>query len=238
MKPVIGITSSHDDKNKILTVPDGYYKAVYRAGGLPFILSYDDTKDTIDDYFNELDGLLLTGGVDIDPMYYHEEPVPELGTVCPIRDGFEIELAKYFIIHQKPVFGICRGIQVINVAMGGSLYQDIQSERNGKSLKHQQDCPSEYASHNVRIKEGSLIQKIMNGNLQIRVNSSHHQSVKQIGTGLTVSANASDGVIEAVEGIENDMVFGVQWHPENMFQSNELMYQLFDYFVRMCKSGK
>lgn len=236
MSPLIGITASYDFKNKKASLGKGYFRAVEQAGGIPVAIPPLEDENTLLALAGRLDGILFSGGPDVDPSYFGEEPHPHLGMVCPQRDRMEIFLAREMIKRGKPVLGICRGIQLINIAMGGSIIQDIPAEIK-RPIKHQQDAPQWYATHRVEIIDReSLLYKIM-GQSCIRVNSFHHQSVKALAPGFKITARASDGVIEAIEAEDRGIFcLGVQWHPEEMWERDPLQFRLFKCFNEAAKN--
>jgi putative glutamine amidotransferase len=229
MKPVIGVTSSYSPKEQDYELPEAYAQAVIKGGGIP-ILFPPIVNAEIDRYLSLVDGVILSGGTDVDPNIYGELPIPQMGSVDPMRDTFELKLTYSIIKEQKPVLAICRGCQVLNVAAGGSLWQDINTQIKN-SLKHNQQAPLNFASHLVRLTNGSMLNKIYE-NEKVGVNSFHHQGIKSLGLGLTSVAWADDGTIEAVEGVGNFMV-GVQWHPERMLDSEHI--KIFKAFIEALK---
>ena len=232
--PVIGITGNFSDGN--LSLAPGYYASILKAGGIPFIIPPFDDDNILINTLDNIDGLLLTGGGDINPLFLKEEPVKELHSINPYRDRQELLLARLAANRQIPVLGICRGIQVMNAALGGSLYQDIYSQAEGKLIKHSQDLDRAYASHTVRIEEDSLLAKIM-GQTTLPVNSFHHQAIKEPAPGFRVSARATDGIIEAIESKEYKSMLGVQWHPECfILNGDECMMPLFDWLLHEAAS--
>ncbi|HHW02434.1 MAG TPA: gamma-glutamyl-gamma-aminobutyrate hydrolase family protein [Thermoanaerobacterales bacterium] len=234
MYPLIGITTSYDSENKKASLNRGYFRAVQQAGGIPVpVLPLDDKKVLLR-LLERLDGIIFSGGPDVDPSYFNEEPHPRTGDICPERDEAEVFLARESMRLSKPMLGICRGIQLINIALGGSIYQDIDSQIK-KPLKHRQDAPHWHASHEVEITcENSWLSEIF-GTDRIRVNSFHHQSVKDIAPDLRVTAAARDGVIEAVEAKDRGIFcVGVQWHPEEMWYKDPLQFRLFEHFIKVC----
>ncbi len=230
-RPIIGITPGFiRDKNKVC-LGQGYIEGVNKAGGLAVILPLVLEDDMADRILETVDGILFSGGPDIDAKYFGEENMKDCGEISPERDSLELLLAKKAIEKRKPVFGICRGMQLLNVALGGSLYQDIHAGRNsGDVLKHWQEAPGWYPVHNVKIIEGSRLQHIYRTGT-LGVNSYHHQAVRDAGSGLSIVAKSSDGVIEAVESSDNHFIAAVQWHPEIMWQKNTLHLKLFEEFV-------
>lgn len=223
-KPVIGITCSieeKEDRNRKYPqvypfdyVKRQYYLAIEKAGGIPILLPNVDDLGLVDDILETVDGLLFSGGYDLDPKFYGESKPHRTLKITPGRDRFELSLVKKARARKIPVFGICRGCQLINVAYGGTLYQDI-SLRREFTLEHKIKQSSRYKKrHQVVIKEGSKLFSIL-GKKEIEVNTSHHQLIKKIAPGFVASAfSKEDGVIEALEGIEDDYLLSVQWHPE------------------------
>lgn len=229
MKPIIGITTDIGKENRHV-LNHNYVKAVIQAGGLPVILPVGIEED-VKQLSKTLDGLLLTGGGDIDPTLFDEEPHKHLGDVSPKRDSIEIELAKEMLSLNKPVLGICRGLQVLNIALGGNMFQDIYSQNTSTLLQHVQKAPRIHQSHFVQVKEGSLLQSIAESD-QIKVNSFHHQAVKDVPNPLIISGTASDGIIEAIESEDHAFVLGVQWHPEALAETgDQVSLRIFEKFI-------
>ena len=218
MKPVIGITTDIENESKYV-LNHNNVQAVLRAGGLPVILPIGIEQD-VQQLSTMLDGLLLTGGGDIDPMLFGEEPHKHLGDVSPSRDLIEMTLVQEMLKKNKPILGVCRGLQIINIALGGNMYQDIYSQRDVPLLQHTQKAHRFHQSHFVQVKEGSLLESITKSE-QIKVNSYHHQAVKDVPLPLIISGVASDGIIEAIESTEHAFVLGVQWHPEALADNRE-----------------
>jgi putative glutamine amidotransferase len=175
-----------------------------------------------------IDGLLLSGGSDLDPSYYGEEPIPELNVTVPKRDSFEMALVGYALERGVPVFGICRGLQVLNVALGGTLYQDLPSQLHPDLIAHRQRVPKWQWSHEVEVDGNSKVAGIMETNA-IRVNSYHHQAIKDLSGDLVAVAHSSDGVIEAAEApnLSERWLVGVQWHAEAMRDADPQNHNLF-----------
>lgn len=222
-KPVIGITGNYEDGK--CTLAHTYYKAILQAGGLPLILPpfrIATTQQTADltEWLESLDGILFSGGGDINPLLLGEEPIRQLHSVNPERDEQELLLARLAADRQIPMLGICKGIQIITAALGGENYQDIYTQRNESLLKHMQDMPREDCSHTVHIKPGSQLGHIYDTE-ELEVNSFHHQAVKTPPPGMKATAWATDGVIEAIESTEYKSILGVQWHPECLWQNKQ-----------------
>jgi putative glutamine amidotransferase len=212
-KPVIGISSTMGD-GASTSAPLTYVNSVIRAGGVPVIIPVTDDKELLSVILGKVDGLIMTGGEDIDPLkWFGEEPRPALGEIAPKRDAFDIALIRLAVEKGLPVLGICRGEQLMNVAFGGTLYQDIPSQLPGYSVKHNQKAPGSYGTHSIWIEKGSVL-NIVTGLDSVAVNSFHHQAVKDIAPGFRVTAWSKDGVVEAIEKEGAPKVFGVQFHPE------------------------
>ena len=207
-----------------------YLESIRRAGGDPVELSYERDKPA--DVVGRSDGILLTGGGDIDPTFYGEQPHPTFQPSEPGRDAYEIELVREAVNANVPVFAICRGMQVLNVALGGTLVQDIPSMVNG-ALHHSVAEPRFAIAHEVWVANGSRLYTLMKEKLEgdsCQVNSRHHQSVKQVAPGWEASGTAPDGVIEAIEMPGDVFRLAVQWHPENFFRTGEFR-PLFEGFI-------
>ncbi|MBO4801905.1 MAG: gamma-glutamyl-gamma-aminobutyrate hydrolase family protein [Bacteroidaceae bacterium] len=232
-KPVIGITGNFGDKGCELA--EGYFESVIRAGATPVILPPTTDTDALVSMLDRIDGLLLSGGADLNPLFVGEEPIPAIGSINPKRDLPELLLIRLAFDRQLPMFGICRGIQMLAAALDGSIWQDLglfaEDSRKGEKtlplLKHSQNLERSYPSHTVTISEGSLLRSIMDTET-LAVNSFHHQAVREPGPHLRISATAPDGVIEAVESSEHKSILGVQWHPECFcLRGDETMLPLF-----------
>ena len=233
MKPVIGLTTSINEDESVLMMNRSYISAVTAAGALPVLLPATDDPDVIAGYVQMIDGLLLTGGGDIDPASFHENQEWACGEISPVRDAFELQLCKAYLARGKgPVLGICRGVQLLNVALGGSLYQDLAAAYPNATLAHRQKQRGIYPSHNNSISPGSRLSRILSAH-EIRVNSHHHQALKRVADTLSVSATAPDGVIEAVEMRDHPFCIGVQWHPERLWNQpgGEMHARIFQAFV-------
>ena len=227
MAPVIGVTATlKQDVDSVAERPLGsfvradldYVAGVAQAGGIPMVLP--PLPGTAEEAAGNIDGLLLCGGSDLDPAYYGEKPIPELDVTLPVRDTFEMDLVEQALERGVPVLGICRGLQVLNVALGGTLYQDLPSQMHPDLIAHRQQIPKWQWTHEVEADGGSEIVKIM-GSDHLRVNSYHHQAIKDLAEPLAAVAHASDGVIEAVESrdLSRRWLVGVQWHAEAMRDS-------------------
>lgn len=205
--PLIGITTGYEQHNEpVVSLGQRYIRAVERAGGVPVTLAPLQEKTLVERYASLLDGLIISGGKDIPPVLYGEDKHPDTDPLPEERPLFEIALVRLFRELDKPVLGICYGCQLLNVAFGGTLIQDIPSQI-GNGVKHRR------ARHVVTIREGSLLRRIL-GKAEVEIVSSHHQAVKKPADGLLVAATAPDGVVEAIELEDARFFVGVQWHPE------------------------
>lgn len=237
MKKVIGITSSqsHDRPNKVLLLPKLYAQAVENAGGIPLLLPIiDRDKELMAEMLDRIDGLMLSGGVDVDPLLFGEEPHDKMGRIDPERDFFDLELAKMALDKDIPVLGICRGCQVLNIAAGGSIIQDIPSHYGQEKVhKHSQEAPRWYPTHSIKIMKETILEDIFGTN-DLKINSFHHQSVKEAGPDFIISGRAKDGVVEAIESTRHKYAVGVQWHPELMWKKNPIFTKLFESLIKAC----
>lgn len=238
MNPVIGITPSIDEDSHTYFVNIDNMNAIVQSGGTPIILPLIVSKNNINRIADMIDGLYLTGGNDIDPTLFNEEPHINLGTIIPERDKFEITLIKETLEANKPILAVCRGCQILNIAIGGDMYQDIYSQIDHTLLQHQQNAPTGHGSHFVQIQNDSLLQKLSKTD-KIKVNSRHHQANRRVPKPLVISGRSNDGIIEAVESEEHNFVLGLQWHPENMLaeQNDEVSTKIFTGFIEACKEG-
>ena len=208
-KPVIAITGNYDDQTCKLA--EGYYKSVQRAGGVPVIVPPLTDTDAIINTLDHVDGLLLSGGGDINPLLVGEEPSPRLGSINSERDIPELLITQLAYNRQIPILGICRGIQTLAVALGGKVAQDISDIAK---VKHSQDAHRSEPTHSIIVEKDSTLYNIYNSDAQQYVNSFHHQAVSDPGPRFRVTAKAPDGIIEAIESREFKSIIGVQWHPE------------------------
>ncbi|WP_300790394.1 gamma-glutamyl-gamma-aminobutyrate hydrolase family protein [uncultured Bacteroides sp.] len=235
-RPIIGITANITDGN--VSLLSGYFKSIYEAGGIPIVIPPSDDLTILSNLLDSLDGILLSGGADINPLFLGEDPVRELHNINPYRDRQELMIVKMAADRQIPILGICRGIQVMTAALGGTLYQDIYSQAEGKLIKHSQDLDRAYASHIVNIEEDSTLAGIM-GKTVLPVNSFHHQAVKEPAPGFKVCARSNDGIIEAIESTEYKSMLGVQWHPECFILNGDTsMMPIFEWLINESSSFK
>lgn len=217
IKPLIGISANYGDNNSKLA--ENYYKSVVAVGGVPVIIPVTDDLATIEAIVGRLDGILFSGGGDMHPRYYNEEPIPENGTPDELRDRYDVALIKSAVEYQLPVLGICRGMQVINTVFGGSLYQDINVQyADKKPMCHSQNEERSVTTQTASVVTDSLLYSIVSCNT-LPINSIHHQAVKRIADGFRAVAFADDGICEAIESLYYP-ILGVQWHPEHLSEAD------------------
>ena len=245
-RPLIAIST-----NRILTdngplksypmnyVGDDYPQAVLKAGGTPVLLALHDPElypDVAAQQLEHAQGLVLTGGPDVSPLSYGEQPHPKLGPTLPDRDRFELALIAEARRRELPVLAICRGIQILNVAYGGTLYQDLPSQVPD-AMQHTQASVRQQVSHHADVSEGSRLAGILGRSGRIGVTTFHHQALKDLGKGLRVVATAPDGIIEAVEATDHPWIVGLQWHPEMSHPVDPAAMDVFRGFVARCQSA-
>ena len=240
-RPIIGIPTQtlHSIDGIPEALPESwvmnqrYSRAVAAAGGLPVMIPLLEDEDVLRGLYDRMDAVLIPGGVDLDPETYGEAPLPTCGRLDPDRDRVELRFARWAIAEGKPLFGLCRGLQILNVALGGTLYQDIAAQRND-ALKHDYfptaGFSRDHLAHPVTVVSGSRLDALV-GTAPLKVNSMHHQAVKDLAPGLVSTAVAPDGVIEAIESSANRFVLGVQWHPESLTDRDPRMQRLMAGFV-------
>ena len=236
-KPFVAVTPSTDTPGRYhVSMP--YMDVLERAGAVPVMLGMNPEDEDIAEIAGRFDGFLFAGGCDVAPYEYGEETHSGCGVIQPKRDRLEINLFREIRKLNKPCFAICRGIQLINVAMGGTLYQDIPSEytpANGSpALQHYQQTPAYTPTQHVSVYRDSLIHRIT-GKETLLVNSHHHQAVKTPGRGFGVTAVSADGIVEAIERDDMDFCLAVQWHPEQLAPDMPEQMKLFEAFAEACR---
>jgi putative glutamine amidotransferase len=240
MTPLIGITCNRDAPENGVhqnNLSQAYVRAVFRAGGLPVLIPVGLPAEQCPALYERLDGLLLSGGGDIAPQRFDGQPHPRINGIDLERDEIEIGLVRLAAENGWPFLGICRGIQVINVALGGGLYTDVAAQLPG-ALRHDwyPDIPRDYPAHAVTLESGTVLEKILDQR-QVQVNSLHHQGVDRAAPGLRANAYAPDGLIEGVELDGHPFGVGVQWHPEWLVDAAP-MQALFRAFIQAAQAGK
>jgi putative glutamine amidotransferase len=239
-RPLIGVTADLSEvsgrlnihRESTLFVPQRYLNAIERAGAIPLVLPANSSNSALRRVVNLVDGLVITGGnFDIHPRYYGENPLKELGVVKAQRTEFELEMTATALAQDLPVLGICGGAQAINVALGGSLYQDIETQFTGAGV-HLQSEKKYSGGHRITVQDNTQLHAIVRQR-NLEVNTTHHQAVKKLGRGLVVSAFADDGIIEAIESTRHRFVLGVQWHPE-VLARRKAQRRIFTSFVKCC----
>lgn len=236
-RPLIGCgtyrkTADQDAPIEVFGLMPSYVNAVLAAGGLPVLIPLALSSEDLQALLPRLDGVLLPGGGDIEPSYYGgNDDDPSVRDVDKVRDAFELALIRHAVQNNKPMLAICRGLQVFNVALGGSLWEDIGNQMPG-AIRHDYFGKGmrDHLAHDVKVSRGSLLHDIL-GTDALRVNSLHHQGIRALAPDLTASAVSTDNLIEAVEVDGHPFAVGVQWHPEHLLQAEPRMTLLFKRFV-------
>ncbi len=231
-RPIIGLVPLWDgDKSSLWMVP-GYMDGIREAGAIPLMLPLTTSPEEIAQLADSCDGFLFTGGHDVSPKMYKELPIPYLVVCCPKRDIMEHLLLEVAIEKDKPVLGICRGIQFMNVFFGGTLYQDIPKQHPSQVV-HRQEHPYDVVAHQVEIKKDTPLYKLLESD-QIGVNSLHHQAIKDLAPHFTPMAYSPDGLVEAIYHPIHKFLWGVQWHPEFSYKNDKNSKKIFKAFVDSC----
>ena len=243
MKPIIGVTPDFNagdrkewgGREPTYFLRARYIRAIEELGGVPLVLPLHADRTTRRHILHNLDGLLITGsGPDLPPSLYGESQRYPFKIVSQRRASFELDMVRLAKQADLPLLGICGGMQTMNVACGGSLLQDIPSQVS-TPIQHRQRTPAAYLSHSVKVAPGSLLRRIVRS-ASLRVNSSHHQSVNAVAPSLIASAEASDGIVEAIESPTHRFFLGIQWHPEFLFDRYPLHRRLFEAFLRASRA--
>ena len=232
-RPVIGISDTHRDGTNA-AVPRSYVNAVLLTGGIPVVIPLMNEDDEMIALINSLDGIIFTGGEDFDPAYYNERPISQMGRVNAPRDKFDLQLLKLAAERSVPILGICRGIQLINIAFGGSLYQDLPAQYHDNSIRHRQSQSSEEASHAIIVEDYTVFADIVKDRM-LMVNSSHHQAIKGVAGGFRVAGKSPDEIVEVIEKIDDqNWILGVQFHPEMRVSRDIAMRRIFQRFIEVA----
>lgn len=234
MNPVIGLIPLYDDAKESYWMLPGYMKVLEQCGALPIMLPLTGDKAVLEQAFSMCDGLLLTGGHDVGPYIYGKEPTKECGIPCRLRDEMESILFDMAFKSDKPVLGICRGLQFMNAYLGGDLYQDLPTEYECK-VEHHMTPPYDRTAHKVEVFEGTMLADVIGAGLH-EVNSYHHQAIKCLAEPLESMALSEDGLIEAVCVKNKKFMMGVQWHPEFSYKVNADSVNIVQAFVDSCIS--
>ncbi len=254
-KPLIGLTTSHNIQTDETYLPPACPRAILAAGGIPIALPLEASETDLRQLVSALDGFLFTGGPDVHPFLFGEETLVGCGSASVKRDQMELTLLKLIMEQKKPIMGICRGIQAINIGLGGTIYQDIPSQvERALPIAHQQPFPHRVPSHTVKITDGSLLADVISGrflaeetaeaesepspHLVIRVNSTHHQAVCLTAPSLTACAYAPDGIIEGVEMKDYPYLAAIQWHPEYLWEEDPAALNLFRGLIKASADGR
>ena len=232
MKPVIGLIPLVDEDRESLWMLPGYMDGVAAAGGLPVMLPLSDDREELGQLCGMCDGFLLTGGHDVSPEFYGEARISACGACSPERDRMEAAILQYAMGADKPVLGICRGIQFLNAALGGTLWQDLPTQ-HPSLIEHHQAPPYDVPIHSVTILPGTPLAEVL-GTDMLMVNSYHHQAVRDLAAPLKAMAISPDGLIEAVQHPGHRFIWGVQWHPEFAWRSDPSARIIFKAFVDAC----
>ena len=239
MKPIIGITSATGwVNNREFSKASHYYAdSVTLGGGLPAYIPIMRESEMAEHYMHKLDGLLLSGGdEDVQPHHYGEGPLRGLNNVCPDRDLWEFALIKAALRQHKPILGVCRGCQILNVALGGTLYQSLSQQYPNSGEHYPQETEMHHLYHSVNIESDSLLHKMFGDKLM--VNSFHNLAVKDLASCFKVSARSSEGVIEGIESQDHHFVVGVQWHPEALTKQHPHFIELFKAHISACNKNR
>ena len=233
MRPVIGLIPLYDDEKESYWMLPGYEKVIERCGGLPIILPFTENKEELLEAYSLCSGILFTGGHDVAPGVYGQKPSEKCGKPCTVRDTMEGILLEKCLEDNKPVFGICRGIQFINAYLGGTLYQDLPSEYQS-IIEHHMTPPYDRKAHTIEVIADTRLADIIGMGIH-QVNSYHHQAIKNLSEKVEKMAISEDGLVEAIEVKGQKFAIAVQWHPEFSFENNEDSVKLIQAFISACK---
>lgn len=236
MKPIVGITAEVKEDGSYF-MPTVYTKAIIQAGGVPVIVPLIPGGD-LEELCKGIDALFVTGGEDIDPSYYNAEPHIHLGRITPKLDEMEFALVQRMLQLDKPYIGVCRGMHMLNIVSGGTLFQSIHSQRKEPVMQHLQIADRTHRSHPVKVEKTSRLYELLQED-EFKVNSFHHQALNKVGESLRVVARATDGIIECVESTKHTFVFGFQWHPEEFaVEGDEPSKRVFKAYIQAALKRK
>ncbi len=236
-KPVIGLTPAHAIENDSVSLMPTYIRAVENAGGVPVIFPLELSVENLTVLANLCQGFIFTGGPDPHPFLWGEDIHKGCGPISVKRDQMELSLLSIAMEQKKPILGICRGAQLINIGLGGDIYQDIDSQYHAVfPIAHHPPLPPTSTSHHIDVREGSLLEEISGTNGRIQVNSNHHQAIRKLAPNMVVGGIAPDGLIEEIERKDYPFLIGVQWHPEYLCETDNTSRNLFRRFVEVCAS--
>ena len=233
-KPIIGLTSSYvknEAKDQIF-LPHNYFEAIRHFGGIPLLIPVCTTEEEMEYLLSQCDGVLLTGGNDIDPTLYGETVLNDTVEIAWERDRDETRLLKLATARNLPIFGICRGIQIMNVYFGGTLYQDIPAQMETQ-VAHRMEKPYHRTCHDCLVQSGTAMHELF-GQDVVAVNSHHHQAIKDVAPGFEIMGRSEDGIVEAIADPNRNFCWGVQWHPERIWDIEPSSAKLFEAFIRAC----
>ena len=233
MRPLIGVLPLWDTTNNRSWIHSEYMNQIETAGGIPIVLPFTSDKNIIKQLAAQLDGFLFTGGPDVNPALYNEEMLPECTELCPQRDILETLLFKEVFELNKPILGICRGLQMMNVMLGGTLYQDIPTQYNFSS-NHRMELPYDRAVHQINILPDTPFSALIPCT-ELGVNTRHHQAIKDLAPCLKAGAISEDGLIEAIYHPDKHFVMAVQWHPESAIKTQMYSDNIFKAFIKACE---
>lgn len=233
-KPVIGLTSSYkkNENTDRVFLPHSYFESIRHFGGIPLLIPVCATAEETEYLLSQCDGLLLTGGEDIDPALYGEEILNDTVSIARERDRDEPKVLRMALARNLPVFGICRGVQVMNVYFGGTLYQDIPAQLE-TGIAHRMEQPYHRTCHSCVMEPGTAMHTLF-GQDVVGVNSHHHQAIKDVAPGFAVMGRSEDGIVEAIADPSRDFCWGVQWHPERIWDIEPSSAKLFEAFINAC----
>lgn len=232
MRPVIGLIPLFDDEKESYWMLPGYMKAIEKSGGVPIMLPFSQDENELIIAYGLCDGILFTGGHDVSPTIYGQGPTDKCGITCETRDAMEGFLLDLCISDNKPMLGICRGIQFINAYLGGTLYQDLPTEYQS-NIEHHMTPPYDIAIHNVEVRENTILANIIGAGIH-GVNSYHHQAIKELADVLEAMAISEDGLVESIAIKNQKFAIAVQWHPEFSYDSSEDSKKIMKAFVDSC----